>query len=156
MLTQKAQLRARAGDTAGEVALLVRAAEIWERRLESPESATDILERILERDPKNVRALLSLANIYEGARDLEKSKATLERANLEIVLPQREALRDRARPFTRHRTPEDLLVIVRHVREHRRRHAALAIREARRQRPSCALAIEHDDIPMLGQLATEQ
>src|SRR5581483_3426088 len=72
--------RASAGDHDGEVRLLVRAADLWEQKLSSPESATEILERILERDPNNVRALTSLARIYEGAHDLEKCRATLERA----------------------------------------------------------------------------
>jgi len=80
VLTQQANLRANAGDRDGEVRLLVRAADLWEQKLSSPESATEILERILERDPHNVRALTSLARIYEGAHDLEKCRATLERA----------------------------------------------------------------------------
>src|SRR4029077_5689084 len=68
------------GDTGRELQLLVRVADIWEQKLGSPESATEILERILERDPTNVRALMSLAHIYEVARDLTRGKATLERA----------------------------------------------------------------------------
>jgi pentatricopeptide repeat protein len=58
----------------------VRAADVWEQKLSSPESATEILERILERDPNNVRALTSLARIYEGANDLEKCRDTLGKA----------------------------------------------------------------------------
>jgi tetratricopeptide (TPR) repeat protein len=80
VLTQQANQRASAGDADGEVRLLVRAADVWEQKLSSPDSATEILERILERAPNNVRALTSLARIYEGARDLEKCRATLEKA----------------------------------------------------------------------------
>ncbi len=80
VLTQQANARSQAGDQAGEVRLLVRAADLWEQKLGSPDSATEILERILERDPSNVRALTSLARIYEGAHDLEKCRATLEKA----------------------------------------------------------------------------
>jgi tetratricopeptide (TPR) repeat protein len=80
VLTQQANRRGEVGDRDGEVRLLVRAADLWEQKLGSPESATEILERILERDPDNVRALTSLARIYEGARELEKCRATLERA----------------------------------------------------------------------------
>jgi len=80
VLTSQANLRAQVGDVESELGLLVRAADIWESRLNSPESATEILERILDRDPNNVRALTSLARIYEGARDLERCRATLERA----------------------------------------------------------------------------
>jgi tetratricopeptide (TPR) repeat protein len=80
VLTEHANRRAAAGDTAGEIALLVRAADVWEERLKNPEASTEILERILERDPSNVRALMSLARIYEGAHDLDKARATLARA----------------------------------------------------------------------------
>src|SRR5262249_27363330 len=80
VLTEHANRRAQAGDTAGEIALLVRAADVWEERLKNPEASTEILERILERDPANVRALMSLARIYEGSRDLDKARATLQKA----------------------------------------------------------------------------
>ena len=80
VLTEHANRRAAAGDTAGEIALLVRAADVWEERLGNPEASTEILERILERDPSNVRALMSLARIYEGAHETDKARATLERA----------------------------------------------------------------------------
>jgi tetratricopeptide (TPR) repeat protein len=80
VLTEQANRRAAAGDTAGEIALLVRAADVWEARLGNPEASTEILERILARDPDNVRALMSLAHIYEAAHDVDKARATLARA----------------------------------------------------------------------------
>ncbi|MCU1279233.1 MAG: repeat-containing protein, partial [bacterium] len=80
VLTEHANRRAQAGDTAGEIALLVRAADVWEGKLKNPEASTEILERILERDPSNVRALMSLARIYEGAHDVDKARATLQKA----------------------------------------------------------------------------
>jgi len=80
VLTEHANRRAQAGDTAGEIALLVRAADVWEEKLKNPEASTEILERILERDPSNVRALMSLARIYEGAHDVDKARATLQKA----------------------------------------------------------------------------
>ncbi|HEY2749485.1 MAG TPA: tetratricopeptide repeat protein, partial [Polyangia bacterium] len=80
VLTEQADRRARAGDTEGEIALLVRAADVWEERLKNPEASTEILERILARDPSNVRALMSLARIYEGAHDVDKARATLQKA----------------------------------------------------------------------------
>lgn len=80
VLTEQANRKAQAGDQAGEVRLLVRVADLWEEKLGSPESATEILERILERDPNNVRALGSLARIYEGQQELDKCRATLEKA----------------------------------------------------------------------------
>ncbi len=80
VLTEQAHRRTASGDTAGEIALLVRAADVWEERLKNPEASTEILERILERDPSNVRALMSLARIYEGAHDTDKARATLQKA----------------------------------------------------------------------------
>jgi golgin subfamily B member 1 len=80
VLTEHANRRAQAGDTAGEIALLVRAADVWEGKLKNPEASTEILERILERDPSNVRALMALARIYEGAHDVDKARATLLKA----------------------------------------------------------------------------
>ncbi|HEX9103866.1 MAG TPA: tetratricopeptide repeat protein, partial [Polyangia bacterium] len=80
VLTEHADRRAKAQDTAGEIALLVRAADVWEEKLKNPEASTEILERILARDPSNVRALMSLARIYEGAHDVDKARATLQKA----------------------------------------------------------------------------
>jgi tetratricopeptide (TPR) repeat protein len=88
--TEQANRRARGGDKKGEIALLVRAADLWEQKLGSPESATELLERILERDPSSARALMSLARIYESAHDLDKCRATLERA-AELASTQEEA-----------------------------------------------------------------
>jgi tetratricopeptide (TPR) repeat protein len=80
VLTAQADARAKAGDREGEITRLVRVADLWEGRLQSPESATEILERILHRDAENVRALLSLARIYENDHDVDRAQATLERA----------------------------------------------------------------------------
>jgi tetratricopeptide (TPR) repeat protein len=80
VLTEQANQRARRGDSSAEVALLVRAADVYEQKLGSADAATEILERILERDPNNVRALTSLAHIYEAAHDVERCRATLEKA----------------------------------------------------------------------------
>src|SRR5581483_7382498 len=80
VLTRHADAAAKARRNDEEVALLIRAAEIWERKLESADSATQMLERVLGRDPNNVKALTSLARIYEAQKDLDRCKATLERA----------------------------------------------------------------------------
>ena len=80
VLQRHADAAARARRSDEEVALLIRAAEIWERKLQSPDSSTEVLERVLSRDPNNVRALTSLARIYEAQKDLDRCKQTLERA----------------------------------------------------------------------------
>jgi tetratricopeptide (TPR) repeat protein len=62
------------------IALLLRAAEIWEGKVQAPEQAKKLLERVLELDPNHVRALMSLARIYESQHDWARCKATLEKA----------------------------------------------------------------------------
>ena len=84
--TEAARLE-RLGDTAGELATLVLAADIWEEQLDSAESATEILEKILKRDPANVRALLSLARIAESAGDSEKARTMLAGAEASATTP---------------------------------------------------------------------
>ena len=79
-LKQHAERCGAAGDHAGEVALLVRTADLLEEKLESSSAASEILEAILEREPRNVKALMSLARQYESAGELDKCKDTLERA----------------------------------------------------------------------------
>ncbi|MFH2009644.1 MAG: tetratricopeptide repeat protein [bacterium] len=68
------------GDREGEVAQLVRVARMWEERLDSPESATEILETILQRDPNNVSALTGLARLHERNKDWEKCREVLTQA----------------------------------------------------------------------------
>jgi tetratricopeptide (TPR) repeat protein len=79
-----------AAGTSDEVAYLARAADVWEARLESPEAAAEILEKILERQPGYVPALTRLARIYETAGDWERCGETLRRA-LELKPTGRDA-----------------------------------------------------------------
>ena len=53
----------------GEIAKLVEAADVLEVKLADSAAATEILELILERDPKNLRALAALAKTYEARED---------------------------------------------------------------------------------------
>ncbi len=87
VLGAEAKRRAAAADTAGEIATLVRAADLWEGKLDSPESATNLLERILEREPGNVRALLSLSRIAEGSGDTERARTLLASAEAVAKAP---------------------------------------------------------------------
>ncbi len=68
------------GDKDAELAQLVRVARMWEERLDSPESATEILETILERDPRNVAALTGLARLHERSQDWERCREVLSQA----------------------------------------------------------------------------
>jgi golgin subfamily B member 1 len=77
---RRAKVHADAGDTAGEIAYLARAADVWEEKLGNADAAAEILERLLERDPTFVAALTRLARIYEAAGDWEKCGQALQRA----------------------------------------------------------------------------
>jgi tetratricopeptide (TPR) repeat protein len=80
VLIRHADAAHKLGEKDEEIALLLRAAEIWEVKVQAPEQAKKLLERVLERDPNHVRALISLARIYESQHDWARCKATLERA----------------------------------------------------------------------------
>ncbi len=80
LLERLAELRAAQADSPGEIAALARAADVWEAKLDNPDAAGEILEKILAREPGSVAALTRLSKIYERAGDWDKCKATLEQA----------------------------------------------------------------------------
>ena len=81
VLVRNAEAAAKANKTEDEITLYLRAAEIWgEQKVMAPEQAKKLLERVLERDNNNLRALMSLACIYETQHDWVRCKSTLERA----------------------------------------------------------------------------
>jgi tetratricopeptide (TPR) repeat protein len=80
VLKQHAALCAKKGDRPGEIAQLARAAEVLEDKLENAEEATELLEKVLARDPNNVRALMTLAKLYEAQHDNDKCMETLQKA----------------------------------------------------------------------------
>jgi tetratricopeptide (TPR) repeat protein len=53
---------------------------VWEGKLDNPDAAGEILEKILAREPGSVAALTRLSKIYERSGDWDKCKATLEQA----------------------------------------------------------------------------
>ena len=55
------------GTSPAELALRVAIADVWEKELDSPDSAAEALEKVLQVAPTNVGALLSLARLHEGA-----------------------------------------------------------------------------------------
>jgi tetratricopeptide (TPR) repeat protein len=80
LLDRLADLHATLGDAAAEIAALARAADVWEGRLDNPDAAGEILEKILAREPGSVAALTRLSKIYERAGDWDRCKASLEQA----------------------------------------------------------------------------
>lgn len=80
MLDKRIERCAQRGDAAGEVELLVRAAGVWEEKLNSGDAAAELCEKALARDPRCVPALGRLARIYEGSGDHARCAETLERA----------------------------------------------------------------------------
>ncbi|HSK02881.1 MAG TPA: tetratricopeptide repeat protein, partial [Kofleriaceae bacterium] len=80
LVERLAELEASRGDHRAELDALARAADIWESRLDNPDAAGELLERILQREPGSVAALTRLSKIYERAGDWEKCTATLNEA----------------------------------------------------------------------------
>ncbi len=80
LLEKRAELYAAQGDSAGEIATLARAADVWEGQLDNPDAAGEILEKILAREPTSVAALTRLSKIYERSGDWDKCKDVLQRA----------------------------------------------------------------------------
>jgi tetratricopeptide (TPR) repeat protein len=80
LLDRLADVHATLGDAKAEIEALARAADVWEGKLDNPDAAGEILEKILAREPGSVAALTRLSKIYERAGDWDKCKATLEQA----------------------------------------------------------------------------
>jgi len=80
VLTQHADMEGAAGHKPTEIALRVAIADVWEKELQSPESAVEALEKVLEVAPANVPALLRLARLHEAAERWDDAAALLERA----------------------------------------------------------------------------
>ncbi len=80
LIERYAELQATLGDGPAEIAALARAADVWEAKLDNPDAAGEILEKILLREPGSVAALTRLSKIYERGGDWDKCKATLEQA----------------------------------------------------------------------------
>ncbi len=80
LLDRLADLHAALGDAKAEIGVLARAADVWESKLDNPDAAGEILEKILAREPGSVAALTRLSKIYERAGDWDRCKATLEQA----------------------------------------------------------------------------
>jgi tetratricopeptide (TPR) repeat protein len=79
LLDRRADDAASAGDVAGEIAVLIRVADLHEKTLRQPARAVEAWERILERRPDEVRALLSLVRLHEAADDAAHAADALER-----------------------------------------------------------------------------
>jgi len=80
VLGKHADVEAASGRRPTELALRVAIANVWEKDLDSPDSAAEALEKILEVDPENVAALLSLARVHERNERWDEAGAALERA----------------------------------------------------------------------------
>jgi tetratricopeptide (TPR) repeat protein len=80
LLERQAQLHATLDHSREEILALARAADVWEGKLDNPDAAGEILEKILAREPGSVVALTRLSKIYERSGDWDKCKQTLEQA----------------------------------------------------------------------------
>jgi tetratricopeptide (TPR) repeat protein len=80
VLGKHADNEAAAGHKPTELALRVAIADVWEKQLDSADSAAEALEKVLEVSPQHVGALLSLARIHEAAERWEQATEALEGA----------------------------------------------------------------------------
>ena len=80
MLEGQADRERDAGNAEEELTLLVRIGEIFDAELSDPDRATDIYERVLERDAEHTRALAALARLYEAAADWDRCAEVLRKA----------------------------------------------------------------------------
>ncbi len=87
VLGQHAEMEGAAGRKPTELALRVAIANVWEQELDSPDSAAEALERVLEVAPTNVAALLSLSRLHEKAERWDDAGAALERAAANASAP---------------------------------------------------------------------
>jgi tetratricopeptide (TPR) repeat protein len=75
-----ADMEGAAGRRPTELALRVAIADVWEKELDSPDSAAEAIEKVLEAAPENVGALLTLARLHERSERWDDAAAALERA----------------------------------------------------------------------------
>ncbi|MBN2342252.1 MAG: tetratricopeptide repeat protein [Deltaproteobacteria bacterium] len=68
------------GDGSTELRLLVQSGEILQEKLSDSVRATEIYERVLERDANHTRALSALAKLYEADGDWDKVAEVLNQA----------------------------------------------------------------------------
>jgi tetratricopeptide (TPR) repeat protein len=80
VLGKHADMEAAAGRKPTELALRVAVADVWEKELDSPESAAEALEKVLEVAPDNVGALLTMARLHERSERWDDAASALERA----------------------------------------------------------------------------
>jgi len=87
VLAKHAEMEGAAGRKPTELALRVAIANVWEKELDSPESAAEALERVLEVAPDNAAALLSLARLHERSERWDEAADALARAAAHAASP---------------------------------------------------------------------
>jgi len=79
-LEERAEAAKGRGDSAAELRALVQVGEIADGKLDDTERAVAIYQQVLDRDPRNVRALAALARLQEKAGDLAAAVKAMEQA----------------------------------------------------------------------------
>jgi len=82
-----ADTEGKAGRKPAELALRVAIADVWEKELDSPDSAAEALEKVLQVAPANVAALLSLARLHENAERWDEAGEALDKAAANAAQP---------------------------------------------------------------------
>jgi tetratricopeptide (TPR) repeat protein len=79
LLERRAQDAADAGNSAGELAALVRIGALNEKELNNRPKAVELYERVLDRDPNHAGALASVARLAEADNQWDRAAEMLER-----------------------------------------------------------------------------
>jgi tetratricopeptide (TPR) repeat protein len=82
-----ADAEGKAGRKPTELALRVAVADVWEKELDSTDSAAEALEKVLQVAPTNVPALLSLARMHESAERWDEAGEALDKAAANASAP---------------------------------------------------------------------
>jgi tetratricopeptide (TPR) repeat protein len=87
-LEQRAELEARAGNSAAELACRVEVAQIWGDKLGAADSALEALQAVLARDGKHLPSWLAVARIHESEERWSEASEALDRAATLATAPK--------------------------------------------------------------------
>ncbi len=87
-LEQRAEIEARAGNSAAELACRVEVAQIWGDKLGAADSALEALQAVLARDGSHLPSWLAVARIHESEERWSEASEALDRAATLATAPK--------------------------------------------------------------------
>jgi tetratricopeptide (TPR) repeat protein len=91
LLDRQADVEARLGNAAVELACRVQVASIWGEKLGAEDSALEALQAVLARNPGHFASLMAVARIHQGAERWQEASEALEKAGAAASSPQDKA-----------------------------------------------------------------